>query len=62
MDGFLFDSLTENYQKFFRDLNKKFPEKSKEFLKTETQKYLKVAKRVAKKEVGTSKGTKKRLD
>lgn len=59
MDGFLFDSLTENYQKFFRDLNKKFPEKSKEFLKTETQKYLKVAKRVAKKEVGTSKGTKK---
>lgn len=58
-EGFLFDELSDYLQNFLRDMMKKFPEEAEAFLKTESQKCLNVARKVAKKEVGTSKGKKK---
>lgn len=58
-EGFLFEELSEYMKKFLLDLKNKFPEKAEEFLKIEAKKCLKTARKVAKKEIGTSKGKKK---
>jgi len=58
-EGFLFDELSEFKQNLMQSIKKEFPEETKKFLKQEASKALKVAKKVAKKEVGTSKGKKK---
>lgn len=58
-DGFLFGELSEFKQELMRDIKQNFPKETEKFIKKETGKVLNVARKVAKKEVGTSKGTKK---
>lgn len=58
-DGFLFDELTEFKKDLMREIKNVFPKETAKFIKTETGKVLKVAKDIAKRDVGTSKGTKK---
>jgi len=58
-DGFLFDELSEFKQDIMRSIKDIFPKETKKFIKTEAKKISKVAKKIAKKEVGTSKDTKK---
>ena len=59
MDGFLFDQLTDFKKDLMREIQQKFPEDTKVFLKGEAKKLLQLARKNAKKEVGTSKGKKK---
>ena len=61
-EGFLFDELSEAKQDILRSISKAYPKESDKFLKDEAKKLLKVTKKVAKKEVGTSKGKKKNWD
>lgn len=58
-EGFLFDELSEFKQNLMRDIQKNFPKETEKFIKQEAGKLVKVAQKVAKKEVGTSKGKKK---
>ena len=57
-DGFLFDELSEFKKDIMRNIKEVFPEETKKFIKKEAQKLTKVAKKIAKREVGTSKGEK----
>lgn len=61
-EGFLFDELSEAKQDILRAINKAYPKESEKFIKNEAKKLLKTTKKVAKKEVGTSKGKKKNWD
>ena len=58
-EGFLFDELSQAKRDILRSISKAYPKESDKFLKDEAKKLLKVTKKVAKKEVGTSKGKKK---
>lgn len=58
-EGFLFEKLSEFKQNLMREIKESFPKETEKFIKTEAQKCLKVARKVARKEVGTSKGKKK---
>lgn len=58
-EGFLFEELSEFKQNLMRDIKENFPKETEKFIKEEAQKCLKVARKVARKEVGTSKGKKK---
>jgi len=58
-DGFLFGELSEFKQDLMRDIKQNFPKETAKFIKTETGKCLKIARKIGKKFVGTSKGTKK---
>ena len=58
-DGFLFGELSEFKQELMRDIKENFPKETEKFIKKEAGKCLKVAKKIGKKEVGTSKGKKK---
>jgi len=58
-DGFLFDELSDFKQNIMRDIQKKFPDETSKFIKSEAKKLSKVAKKIAKREVGTSKDEKK---
>ena len=58
-DGFLFDQLSEFKQKLMRQVLRELPIETKKFIKDESRKCTKIAKKIAKKEVGTSKGKKK---
>lgn len=58
-EGFLFDELSDFKKKLMLDIKENFPKETAKFIKQEAQKCVKVAKKVAKKEVGTSKGKKK---
>ncbi len=58
-EGFLFGELSEFKQDLIRDIKENFPKEAEKFIKEEAQKCLKVARKVARKEVGTSKGKKK---
>ena len=58
-DGFLFGELSEFKQDLMRSIKNDFPKETENFIKNEASKCLQVAKKVAKKEVGTSKGKKK---
>lgn len=58
-DGFLFGELSEFKQDLMREIKETFPKETEKFIKTEAGKCVKVARKVAKKEVGTSKGIKK---
>ena len=57
-EGFLFNELSEAKQNILRSINNLFPEESAKFLKDEAKKLLKLVKKTAKKEVGTSKNSK----
>ncbi len=57
-DGFLFDELSEFKKDIMRSINDVFPDETKKFIKKEAQKLVKVAKKIAKRQVGTSKGEK----
>lgn len=59
MSGFLFDDLSDLKKNLLRDIKDKFPEDSKKFIKSEAQKAKKLAQKIGKKRVGTSKGLKK---
>lgn len=61
-NGFLFNQLSEFKQDIMRSIKDKFPDSTTEFIKEEAKKIKKVAQKVAKKEVGTSKGKKKNWD
>jgi len=61
-EGFLFDELSEAKKDILRSISKVYPEESGKFVRDEAGKLLKVAKKVAKQEVGTSKGKKKNWD
>jgi hypothetical protein len=58
-DGFFFGELSEFKKDLMRDIKNTFPKETEKFIKTETGKCLKVAKKIGKSNVGTSKGTKK---
>ena len=58
-EGFLFDQLSEAKQNLLRSIAKVYPEEAGQFVKEEARKLMGVAKKVAKQEVGTSKGKKK---
>lgn len=59
MDGFLFDELSEFKKKLMREIKVKFPDDTKKFIKSEAQKAKKLAQKIGKKRVGTSKGVKR---
>ena len=61
-EGFLFDELSQAKKDILRSISKAYPKEADKFLKDEAKKLLKVTKKVAKKEVGTSKGKKKDWD
>ena len=56
LDGFLFDELSDFKKDIMRNINTVFPEETKKFLKDEAKKINKVAKKIAKREVGTKTG------
>jgi|GEM_PF-869034 len=58
-EGFLFSELSEFKQHLMQDIKENFPKETEKFIKQEASKCLKVAKKIARKEVGTSKGKKK---
>lgn len=58
-EGFLFDELSEAKKDILQSISEIFPEESSQFIKEEARKLTNVAKKVARREVGTSKGTKK---
>lgn len=58
-EGFLFDELSEFKQNLLRDIKDVFPKETQKFLKTEASKCTKVARKIARRKVGTSKGKKK---
>jgi len=58
-EGFLFGELSDFKQSLMQDIKQNFPKETEKFIKDEAKKCLKVARKVAKREVGTSKGTKK---
>ncbi len=58
-EGFLFDELSEAKRDILRSISKAYPKEADKFMKTEAKKLMKVVKKTAKKEVGTSKGKKK---
>lgn len=55
-DGFLFDELSEFKKDILRNINNIYPDETKKFLKEEAKKINKVAKKIAKREVGTKTG------
>ena len=57
--GFLFGQLSDFKQNLMKEIRDEFPKETEKFIKTEANKLSKVAKKIAKKEVGTSKGKKK---
>lgn len=57
-DGFLFDELTKFANDIFKEVENKTPLKLQKFIKKEGRKLSKVAKKIAKSEVGTAKGKK----
>jgi len=59
-DGFLFDELSDFKKDILRNIAKVYPEEAKDFIKTEAKKVLKITKKIARKQVGTSKGKKKK--
>ena len=59
LDCFMFDELSQFKQNLLLSIKTDFPEETKKFIQTEAKTYLKVTKKVARKEVGTSKGKKK---
>lgn len=58
-DGFFFEELSELKKDFMREANEIFPEKMDEFLKKEGRKLSNLQKKIAKQDIGTSKGKKK---
>ena len=58
-EGFLFDELSEFKKELMRDIKENFPKETEKFIKKEAGKALSVARKIAKRQVGTSKGTKK---
>lgn len=58
-EGFLFDQLSDAKKNILRSIAKVYPNEAGKFVKQEAQSLSKVAKKVARKEVGTSKGKKK---
>lgn len=58
-EGFLFEELSNFKQSLMLEVKENFPKETAQFIKKEASKVLKVAKKIAKKEVGTSKGKKK---
>ena len=58
-EGLLFDELSDFKKDLMRKAKAKFPDEVEGFLKDEAKKVNKIAKKIAKKEVGTSKGKKK---
>ena len=58
-EGFLFDELSEFKQNLLRDIKENYPKETEKFIKKEATKVAKVARKIAKREVGTSKGKKK---
>lgn len=58
-EGFLFEELSSFKQHLMLDIQKNFPKETEKFIKQEAKKCMQVAKKVARKEVGTSKGKKK---
>jgi len=60
--GFIFDSLTDAKKRLLLGANELYPKETDKFLKDEAKKLRKVHKKTAKKEVGTSKGSKKNWD
>lgn len=58
-EGFLFGELSEFKQSLMQEIKNNFPKETEKFIKDEAKKCLKVARKIAKREVGTSKGTKK---
>lgn len=58
-EGFLFDELSEFKKDLLRNIKDIFPKETEKFVKQEATKVAKVARKVAKNLVGTSKGKKK---
>ena len=58
-DGFLFDELSELKKDLLRSIKDKYPDETKKFIKGEAKKLTNVAKKIAKKQIGTSKNSKK---
>ena len=58
-EGFLFNELSEFKKDLMRDIKQNFPKETAKFIKIEAGKASKVAKKIGKNKVGTSKGTKK---
>lgn len=58
-DGFFFEELSEFKKDLMREANEIFPEKMEAFLKKEGRKLSNLQKKIAKQDVGTSKGKKK---
>lgn len=57
--GFFFDELSDFKKDLLREAEKIFPEETEKFLKDEGKKLTALQKRIAKQDVGTSKGKKK---
>lgn len=58
-NGFLFNELSEAKQNLMRAAKEKFPEETKEFLKEQAKKLRQKARKIGKRDVGTSKNKKK---
>ena len=58
-EGFFFDELSDLKKDLLREAAKVFPKETEKFLRQEGQKLTNIQKRIAKQDVGTSKGQKK---
>jgi len=58
-EGFIYDELTDFQQGLLDEIKKVYPKELEKHAKTQARKFVNVAKKVAKKKVGTSKGKKK---
>lgn len=58
-EGFLFGELSEFKQDLLKDIATEYPKAMKKFIKNEARKCSRVAKKIAKRDVGTAKGKKK---
>ena len=58
-EGFLFDELSDFREELINVANKLFPEETKKFIKNQGRNLSRLAKKIAKSEVGTAKGKKK---
>lgn len=58
-DGFLFGELSEFKQNLLHDIKTDYPKAIEKFIKQEARKCSRVAKKIAKRDVGTAKGKKK---
>ena len=57
-DSYVFSQLREVSQNIMNSIKREFPEETQIFMKEEAKKVNKIAKKIAKKEVGTAKGKK----